>query len=110
MNWEVLLKRLLSSRGMWTSVSQNRWSPLAMVEVNSSGLDSKEATENGSDSTTKSSIVRERSTLTRHTSGPNTITIRTMLGRRPSKEMTSNTMSQDSSLKKEDGGSSKENA
>src|ERR1700739_1578811 len=68
------------------------WNPWETVLASSYGRDSKHQTESGSDSTPKYSLQKERNTLTKLTSGHNTITIHTMLDPRRLKENSSNTM------------------
>src|SRR5258708_40136975 len=67
-----------------------QWNPWEMVPVSFSGPVNKDQTEDGSVSMPKSLLQKERNTLTKHTSGRNTITIRTMLDHRRSREINSN--------------------
>src|SRR6266436_2597689 len=86
MNWviESQLNPYLRLRNML-------WNPLVMAQVNSSGLDNNAQTVDGSASMSRSSPRKERNTLTRRTSGHNTITIHTMLDHRRFREVNSNT-------------------
>src|SRR6266404_990348 len=63
-----------------------------MAQENSSGQDNKDRMVSGSVSTPRSWLRREHNTLTKLTSGHNTITIRTMSSRPPSREISFNTM------------------
>src|SRR5258708_1406296 len=82
------------------------WKQPEMVQDNISGLDNKTLTESGTDSIPKFSLTREHHTLTRYTSGHNTITIRTTSVRPPSKETTSNTTTTNGSPVKTESGTS----
>src|SRR5258705_4923539 len=70
---------------------KSKWNPLVMELGNSFGPDSKDKMVNGLGLTLPSWLKRERSTLTKFTLGPNTITIRTTTTLPKSKETTSNT-------------------
>src|SRR5258708_36100390 len=78
------------------------------VQDSTSGLDNKTSMENGMDSIPKFSLTREHHTLTKYTSGPNTITIRTTSVRPPSKETTFNTTTTNGSPAETENGTSKD--
>src|SRR5258708_25055686 len=81
---------------------------LVLVMENFSGIVQSALMENGLDSTPKYLLRRNRSTLISYTSGHNTITIRTTMSRPPSKENSSSTTINNTSLEKMEDGLSKE--
>src|SRR6266436_3646138 len=82
--------------------------PSETEQESSSGLDNKDQTEDGSASTSNSWLKREHNTLTKYTSGRNTITIRTTSTPPQSRETSSNTTTKTTSPTKMECGSSKE--
>src|SRR5712671_6578718 len=92
MNWEIALP--LNPFLRLRNTLLNHWE---MVPASSYGPVNNVQMEDGLVSTSRSLPLKERNTLTRRTSGRNTITIRTMLDHRRSTELNSNTMPQNNS-------------
>src|SRR6516164_200233 len=102
MNW-VMFPRL----SPYFEFFSERWRPWVMVPVSFYGLDNKQVTENGTDSIAKSWRRNAHNISTRFTSGPNTITIRTMTRQPPLKETASSITTPTSSLNETANGTSK---
>src|SRR6266853_1007279 len=104
MNWAMFPMLPLYLRYL-----NDRSNQLEMAQENFSGLDNKEQTDDGLDSTVKSWPQKEHSTLTKYTLGPSTITIRTTSIRPQLNEICSSTTTQPSSDRKMEDGSLRTN-
>src|SRR5882672_7537891 len=104
MNWVMSFMQNPYSR-----LKNIQWRLPEMVPVSFYGPEPRAPMESGTASTPRHWLTREHSTLTKYTSGPNTITIRTTSTPPQSKEDSSNTTTRTTSPSETITGTSSEN-